>query len=50
MLTRRDKREIAKLTEEIFRLEHNPKKIGQFEPNLIPLYKRMQELYRKDER
>lgn len=47
MLNEQEKQEVIDLKEEIFRLEHNPSKAGQFEPNLIPLYRRMQELYKK---
>jgi len=48
MLTETEKKRVAELHEEIHELEHRGKQ-GTFQPKLIPLYKEMKELYKKQE-
>ena len=40
--------ELENLKREIFELEHQPGKAGRFEPRLIPLYRRLQELQKNE--
>ncbi len=47
MLNKKEKNRVAELHEQIYAQEHSGKR--GFCPDLIPLYREMQELYRKQE-
>lgn len=49
MLTKKEQKEVKELKEKIYWLEHDEDRVGTFNPRLVSLYRRMQELYRKQE-